>query len=125
MRLGSYINPLTYIILVLHVFVPILDCMACAHCMGSAPFRGETTIGHLQAPPDDVIYSPHDGTAAKAPGEQAAKSLCSICANVLMGTEVFLPQVHISVAQWHGPCAVPALSELHSSINKPPQNPLA
>jgi len=73
-----------------------------------------------------VTYPSHDGTKSKTSDEQQnTQSFCSICANVLMGVEVFLPQVHVSVAQWHGPCVVPALSELHYSINKPPQNILA
>ena len=122
MNLRLLTKVITYVILILYVLIPMLDSMVCADCLGNAPFQGETTIGHLQAPHDDVSYSSHDGTQSKTPGEQDAKSFCSICANVLMGVEVFSPQVHISVAQWDGPHAVPALSELHYSIDKPPQN---
>jgi len=125
MRLRVLINPLTYIILVLYVFIPVLDGMVCADCTGNAPFRGETTIGHLQAPHDDVTYPSHEGTKSKTSDGQDTQSFCSICANVLMGVEVFLPQVHNSVAPWHAPGAVPILSEFHYSIDKPPQNLLA
>jgi hypothetical protein len=96
--------------------------MVCADCIVNAPFQGKATIGHLQAPHDDVIYISHDGTKSKIPDEQAATSFCSICTNFLMGVEVFASHVNLSVAQWVNPCAVPALSDLHHSIDKPPQN---
>jgi hypothetical protein len=93
--------------------------------MGNAPFRGETTIAHLQASHDDATYTSHDGAQSKIPGEQNAEFHCSICANFLMGVEVFSLHAYIFVTQWNGLCAVPPLSELHHSINKPPQNLLA
>lgn len=125
MRLRVPVNSLTYIILILYVFIPMLDGMVCADCTGNPPFQGKTTIGHLQAPHDDVIYPSHAGTKSQTSAEQNTRSFCSICANVLMGVEVFLPQVHNPVAPWHAPCAVPILSEFHYSIDKPPQNLLA
>ncbi len=122
MRLKLHSAPLTFVFLILYVFVPMLDSMVCADCLGNAPFRGGTTIGHLQTPHDDVVCPEHDGTKSKTADEKDTKSLCSICANVLMGVEVFSPHVHTSVAPWHSPWAVTALSEPHYSINKPPQN---
>jgi len=124
MRLRLLRSPLTYVILILYVIIPMLDSMVCADCMGNAPFQGETTIGHLQPPYVDVSYSSKDGTQSKTPGTQDAKSFCPICSNVLMGVEVFSPHVHTSVAPWYGPWAVTALSEPHYSINKPPHNHL-
>ena len=122
MRLRLPRKPLTYVILILYVLIPMLDSMVCADCSGNAPFQGGTTIGHLQSSHEGGICASHDGAQSKPPGEQAAKSFCSICANFLMSVEVFSSHVHIFVAQWDGPRAVPALSELHHSINKPPQN---
>jgi len=100
----------------------MLDSMVCADCIGNAPFQGEATIGNLQAPYVDVSYSSNDGTQSKTPGTQDAKSFCLICANILMGVEAFSPNPHIVMAQCNGPQAVPSHSELHYSINKPPQN---
>ena len=124
MRLRFLKSLVTYGILILYVLIPILDSMVCADCIDNAPFQGEATIGHLQASHDDVIYISHEGTKSKIPDEQAAISFCSICANFLMGVEVFASHVHLSVAQWDDPCAVPTLSDLHHSIYKPPQNHL-
>ena len=115
-------NPLTYVILVLYVLIPMLESMVCADCMGNAPYQGETTIGHLQVYHDDVIYSSKDGPQSKTSGAQGAKSFCPICSNVLMGVEVSSPNPHTIVAPYDGPHAVPARHELHYSINKPPQN---
>jgi hypothetical protein len=124
MRLRLLKSLITYVILLLYVLTPIFDSMVCAGCMDNPPFQCETTSGNLRTSHDDVIYTSYDGTQSKtpAPGEHAAKSFCSICANILTGNEVFSPNVYISVAQWDGPCATPALSELYNSINKPPQN---
>lgn len=122
MRLRLLRSLITYVILILYVLIPILDIMVCADCMGNAPFQGETTIGHLQALHDDVSYSSKDGTQSKTRGTEDAKSFCSICANVLMSVEVSSPNPHTIVAQYDGQHTVSALSELHYSIDKPPQN---
>ena len=124
MRLRLLRNHLTYVILILYVLIPFFDSMVCADCSGNAPFQGETTISQLKAFHDDVIYSSKDGTQSKTSGGQDAKSLCScsICANVLMGVEVFSTNLHIVVSQYDSPHAILALSELHYSIHKPPQN---
>lgn len=114
-------------ILFLYVLTPMLDSMVCTDCIGKAPYQGETTIGHLQTPYGDVISPSHDGAQSETPGsdEQAAKCFCSICVNFLAGVKVFAPRVHIVVARWAGPGVSPALSELHYSIDRPPQNLLA
>jgi hypothetical protein len=124
MRLRLFRKLITYGILLLYVFTPMLDSMVCAGCMDDKPFQRETTIGCLQAPDDEVVYTAHDGAQPLPPiaDERAAKSFCSICANPLTGIEVFYPNVHAAITPWDGPCAVPALSELHYSIDKPPQN---
>lgn len=122
MRLRFLKSLVTYGILILYVLIPILDSMVCADCIDNAPFQGEATIGHLQAPHDDVSYSSKDGAQSKTSGAQDAKSYCSICSNVILGVEVFFPNLHIIVAQCDGPHVVPALFDLHHSIYKPPQN---
>jgi hypothetical protein len=122
MRLRFIKNSLTYAILILCVFVPMLDGMVCADCIGNDPFQGETTISHLQSLHDDVRYSSKDGAPSKTASTQDAESFCSICANDLMGVEILSPDIHIPVAQCDVPCAEPTLSELHYPINKPPQN---
>lgn len=124
MRLRLFRNLATYVILLLYVLIPMLDSMVCASCMESAPLQCETSIGYLLAPRNDVVSASHDGAQSKTPlpDEYAAKSFCSICANFLTGVEVSSQHVHASVAQWDGPCAVPPLSVLYRSINKPPQN---
>lgn len=120
MRLRFLRNLITYVILLFYILVPLLDRMVCADCI--APFPGEATISHLQTPHDDVPYEMHDGAFSKTSGDKAAASFCLICANVLMGVQVCSPHAHITVVEWDGPCAMPALSELHYSIHKPPQN---
>ncbi len=124
MRFRLFKSLITYSILLLYILTPMLDSMVCAGCMDDKPFQCETTVGCLQAPADEVVYAAHDGAQSKPPAadEHAAKSFCSICANVLTGIDIFSPNVHIAVAPWYGPCAVPAPSELHYSIDKPPQN---
>ena len=127
MRLRFLKSLVTYGILILYVLIPILDSMVCAGCLDNEPFQCETSIGCLQAPYDEVVYTSHDGTQSNAPisDEYAAKPFCSICANFLMGVDVFSPNTHLVVTQWDGPSDVTALSEFHYSIYKPPQNLLA
>ncbi len=117
-------NLITYGILILYVLIPMLDRMVCANCTDKVPFQGEATIGHLQAPPADAIHTSRDGTQSKTPGpsKHADKSFCSICANILMGIDVFVSHVHLSVARLDDLRAVPTLSELHYPIDKLPQN---
>jgi hypothetical protein len=124
MRFRLLRSLITYAILMLYVFIPMLDSMVCADCIGS-PFQSEATIGHLQTSHDDETYASHDGTQSKAFDDQDAKSFCSICANVLMGAELFASNLQIIVVPHDCQHAVPALAELHYSINKPPQNLLA
>ena len=122
MRLRLLRSLITYVILILYLLMPMLDRMVCTYCIGNAPFQCGITIGHLQAPYDDVIYFSKNVTQSESSGAQAAKSFCSICANFLMGVEVFYPDVHIPVAKCDVSCTGSTLRELHSSINKPPQN---
>lgn len=122
MRLRFLKSLVIYGILILYVLIPMFDSMVCADCLGNAPFQSETTIGHLQAPRDDVIYTSCDVAQSKTSGEQTATSFCSICANFLMGVDVFASHVYLSATQWDGTCDLPALSNLSHSIDKPPQN---
>lgn len=118
-------NLVIYPILILYVLIPVFDTMLCADCLDSTPFEREMTIGHLQTPHDDVINLSRDVAQSETFGERTATSFCSICANFLMGVDVFASQVHLSVVPWDGPCDLPALSNLAQSIDKPPQNLLA
>ena len=115
---------ITSAVLLSYLLTPLLDSMACAGCVDSRPFQCETTIGSLRAVQDELTYISYDRQHAGAPAsdEHTAGSFCSVCANFLTGVEVFSPNVHTAIAPWDGPCAVPALSELHYSIDKPPQN---
>lgn len=112
---------ITYAILILYVLIPVLDSTVCADCLGHVPLQGETTISRLQVLYDGS-YTSHEGTQSKTPGEQHAKYLCSICSNSPLEVEVSAPNLYLAVSPYDGPSAVPALSESHYSINKPPQN---
>lgn len=124
MRLRFLKSLVIYGILVLYVLIPTLNSIACANCMDKEALQCKATIGCLKAPHDEAGYTSHDETGSKTPGKQAATSFCSICANFLVGVEAFPSQVHLSVVQWVGPSAMPAPSDLHHSIDKPPQNRL-
>ena len=100
----------------------MLDSMVYTDCAGNAPFRGETTISHMKASHTDVRYSGKGETQSNTAGEQGHQSICSICANVLMGTEVSSVNPPVITAQYYNPCITPVISELHYSIDKPPQN---
>ncbi len=124
MRLRLIKSLVIYGILILYVLIPMLDSMVCAGCLDNE--QCGTTTGCLQASHGKVVYTSHDGTQSNGPvsDEYAAKSVCSICMNLLTGVEVFASQVHLSVTQWVNSSAVTALSILHHSIDKPPQNHL-
>ena len=109
-------------ILLCYLCVPMLDGMICADCIGNAPFRGEKTISHVKTTPVGVNYAKKGAAHANPATEQGHKSFCSICANVLMGTEVSSVNPPIILTQYDNPRALPAISELHYSIDKPPQN---
>ncbi len=113
---------ITYAVLLFYICTPMLDCAVCVDCAGHVPFQGETTISHMQTSHIDVSYSKKDETQSNTATEQGHQSFCSICANVLMGTEVSSSNLHIIVAQCDSPRALPMISELHYSIDKPPQN---
>lgn len=122
MRFGLLKNHLIYIIVLFYFLVPVLDSMSCAHCEGNLPFRSKTTIGHLQASHNDVAYSTKGGSQSKAPSKQDVNDFCSICANTVLGVEVFSTNLHAAVSQYKGTHVIPVPSGPHYSINKPPQN---
>ena len=123
MRLKSLvINPVIYVIVGLYLFVPLWDSMMCPDCLGNAPFQGEMTHSNWQSPHGDAgCFSP-DGAQSETSHDQDAKSFCSICANVLMGVAVVSPCPPAAIAHCNGSQVVTIPSELHYSINKPPQN---
>jgi hypothetical protein len=122
MRLTIHRSLITYAILLFYLCTPMLDGMVCADCVGNAPFQGEITISQMKASHVDVSYSQKGEIQSSTTSERGNKSFCSICANVLMGTEDFSSNLHIIVDQCDSPHALPAISELHYSIDKPPQN---
>lgn len=115
-------NYMTLFILIFYLCTPMLDRMVCADCVGNTSFQGQITIGHMNTAHVDVNYSPKSKNQSSNTSEQGHKSFCSICANVLMGIEVFSSNIHIIVVQVYIPHAVSSISELHYSIDKPPQN---
>jgi hypothetical protein len=98
----------------------MLDRMVCADCVSEAS-QGQKTISHLMISSVDASYFPKK-TQSNSNGEQSHKSFCSICANVLMSTEVFSSNIQIIVANYNKLQEASAVSELHYSIDKPPQN---
>jgi len=124
MNFRSLGNYLTYAILLFYLCTPLLDGMVCTDCIGNAPFRGETTISHMKTLHVDVSCSKKGETQSNTAGEQGHKSNCSICANVLLGTKVSFVNPSIVVVQCNNARALPMISEVHYSIDKPPQNSL-
>jgi hypothetical protein len=122
MRLKIPKSLITYAVLLFYVFTPMLDSVICTDCAGHAPFQGETTISHMKTSHVDVSYSKKNETQSGSATEQGHQFFCSICANVLMGTEASSVNPSIIIAQCENPRALPAISELHYSIDKPPQN---
>jgi len=122
MHLQLHRSLITYAILLFYLCTPMLDSMVCAVCAGNAPFQGEITTSQMKTSYVDVSYSQNGEMQSSTTSEQSNKSFCSICANVLMGTEDSSSNLHIIVAQCDSPHALPAISELHYSIDKPPQN---
>jgi hypothetical protein len=94
-------------VLLIYLVTPMLDSMLCADCIGNVPFRGVTTISHIETSHVDVSYSKKG------------------CSNSILDTEIYSPQVHILVAKSDCITIEQPLSELHCSIHKPPQNFLA
>lgn len=122
MRLQRPKNLITYAILLVYLCTPMLDSIVCADCIGKTSFRGEITKSYPNTSNVDVSYTKKGETQSNTATEQGHKSFCSICANVLMGTEVSSVNPPIILTQCDNPRSLPAISELHYSINKPPQN---
>ncbi|PKN96384.1 MAG: hypothetical protein CVU43_20975 [Chloroflexi bacterium HGW-Chloroflexi-5] len=83
---------------------------------------GEKTISHVKTTPVGVNYAKKGSAHANPATEQGHKSFCSICANVLMGTQIFSVNPPGMLTQCDTPSTLPAVSEPHYSIDKPPQN---
>lgn len=122
MRAGLLKNYLTLFILISYLCIPMLDRMVCADCVVNNPFQGQITIAHMKTAHVDVSYSPKSKTQTSNTSEQGHKAFCSICANVLMSTEVFSSNIQFIVVDYNKPQTVSVVSELHYSIEKPPQN---
>ena len=125
MRPRLLVMPLTYLIILCYLLAPMLDSMVCADCMGNAPFPAQTTISQQPNANDDGGSAANCGAQSSPHSKQTTKSSCSICANFLVGVEVFSPHMYIPVIQYNAPLVIPPPSEFHYSINKPPQNLLS
>jgi hypothetical protein len=122
MHLQLHKNLISFAILLCYLCTPMLDSIVCIDCIGNTPFRGGIAIGHMNTFPVDVNYAKKGETQSNPATEQGHKSFCSICANVLMGTDVSSVNPPIILTPCDNPRAMPAISELHYSIDKPPQN---
>lgn len=109
-------------ILLCYLCMPMLDSIICADCIGNAPFWGEKTISHVKTTPVGVSYAKKGAAHSNPATEQGHKSFCSICANILMVTETSFVNPPVILTQCDNPPSLPAVSELHCSIYKPPQN---
>lgn len=112
---------MTYAIVLFYLCTPMLDGTVCADCAG-APLGGGITISHMKTAHVDVNYSKKGQTRSNTDREQGHKSFCSICANSILGIEVYSSQEPILVVQSNETHMEPPLSELHYSIHKPPPN---
>jgi len=112
------------VVLLFYLVTPLLDSTVCADCIGNVPFRGVTTISHMATPHVDVSYFKKGCSQSNTSNEQGNKSLCSICANFALITEIYSRQINVLGEQnYLNPLEQP-LSELHYSIHKPPPNSL-
>jgi hypothetical protein len=124
MRLQILKNFITYAIIIFYICTPMLDGMVCADCVGNAPLGGGLTISHMKTSHIDVSYSKKGQTRSSTNNEQGHKFFCSICANSILGFEVYSSQMPILVVQSVGTYIASPFSELHYSIHKPPPNSL-
>ena len=115
---------IVYAVLLFYLCTPVLDSMVCADCAGNVPFRGETTISHMKTLHTDVSYSRKGETKSETIPDQDHKTICSICANVVMDTEISSVNPPAVTAQSHDAQTFDLISALHCPIDKPPQNRL-
>lgn len=101
----------------------MLDGMLCASCLGNAPFEGKIVVSTVKSACADLIFSKKDNPQSTTAGEQD-KTFCSICANTIIGVDVFYPDRNIVVTQFNFSREVPVDPILNYSIDKPPQNSL-
>jgi len=122
MHFKIYKSFIIYAILLFYVCTPMLDSMLCADCVGNVSFRDVTTVSHMETSHVDVSYSEKGCSQSNTSNEQGNKSLCSICANSALSTEVYSQQMSVLGEQnYLNPLEQP-ISELHYSIHKPPPN---
>ena len=122
MHFKIYKSFIIYAILLFYVCTPMLDSMLCADCIGNVPFRGVTTISHMETAHVDVSYSKKGCSQSNTSNEQGNKSLCSICANSALSADVYSQQMHVLIEHHKANPIEQPLSELHHSIHKPPPN---
>ena len=122
MRFRLLRNYVTFFILLFYLCTPMLDSMLCTDCIGNVPFRGLTTISHMETSHVDVSYSKKGCSQSKTSNERGNKSLCSICANSVLSADVYSQQMHVLVKHNNVNPLDQPLSELHYSIHKPPPN---
>jgi hypothetical protein len=122
MRLKGNKSLIIYAVLLFYLCTPLLDGLVCAGCAGHVPFQLETAIGHMKTMHKDVSYDTKNEQHSNTDTEKRDQSFCSICANSIMNTDVYSVNPPVIIAQYHKPRALPLASELHYSIDKPPQN---
>lgn len=106
-----------------YICTPMLDGMVCASCLGNAPFEGKIVVSTVKSACANLIFSKKDNPQSTSAGEQD-KTFCSICANTIIGTDIFYYDKYVVVTQFNRPREVPANPILNYSIDKPPQNSL-
>jgi hypothetical protein len=102
----------------------MFDNMMCADCIINVPSRGEIATSPMKISNVDISNSNKNDPQSNTSTEQGNKIFCSICANSILGVEVYSPQVPAKTVQSVSTYITSPLSELHYSIHKPPPNSL-
>ncbi|MRR16191.1 MAG: hypothetical protein EG826_07020 [Deltaproteobacteria bacterium] len=113
------------IMVLLYIFVPLFDSMACADCLGRAPFQGGATQSSVKALNADASISLHNGIPCDNESGQDDHFICSICANPLAGVGFCSLPAPVLVMSLGAAISSTLISKFHTSIHKPPQNSLA
>ncbi len=113
---------IVYAVLLFYLCTPVIDSMICADCAGNVPFQGKTTISHMKTLHTDVSYSRKGETKSETTADQDHKTICSICANVVMDAESSSVNPPAITAQSHDAQVFDVISDPHCPIDKPPQN---
>lgn len=111
-------------VLIAHIFVPMVDSIACDDCEGVAPFQDGLDISYKNLPQTNVAFSITDTDRHddKPSTKNEAADCCSTCCNTIGGISSHnYNTIFISVSLVSKPVSI-AFLEPAFSINKPPQN---